>query len=139
MLLLCAKSNILVHVVALLLTTYLMVVNVHPFTLDKVAPQDLCLFMFALCSWWRRGVKGLCFVPLGQSQRTEVMCHCHSCSEGLVHPRANLGPSQRMGKAPCSSGHLGNLCAEISFHSPGIPYGNWAGVPLWGMADVSLS
>lgn len=124
---------------ALLLTTYLMVVNVHPFTLDKVAPQDFCLFMFALCSGRHLGVKGLCFVPLGQSQRAEVMCHCHSRPEGLVYPSANLGPSQRMGKAPYSYGHPGGLCAETSSHSPGIPYGNWAGVLLWGMADVSLS
>lgn len=95
--------------------------------------------MFALCSGRRLGVKGLCFVLLGQSQWAEVVCHCHSCPEGLVHPRAYLGPSQRMGKAPYSYGHPGNLCAETSSHSPGILYGDWAGVPLWGIADVSLS
>ena len=45
-------------------------------------------------------MKSLCFVPLGQSQRAEVVCHCHPGPEGPVHPRSHLGSPQRMGKAP---------------------------------------
>lgn len=43
-------------------------------------------------------MKSLHFLPLGQSQWTEVMCHCHPCPKGLVYPSAHLGSPQRMGK-----------------------------------------
>lgn len=71
------------------------------FTLGKVAPPDSCCscLLGVLCG--APSMKSLRFLPLGQSQWAEVMCHCHPCPEGLVYPSAHLGSPQRMGKAPC--------------------------------------
>lgn len=95
--------------------------------------------MFALCSWRCLGVKSLCFVPLGQSQWAEVVCYCHPGPEGPVHPRAHLGSSKRMGKAPTSYGPLGILCTGTFLYNPGISSGNWARVACLDMTTVPLS
>lgn len=101
-----------------------------PFYPGQSSALRLVLFTFALCSGKCLGIKSLCFVLLGQSQRAEVMCHCHPGPERLVHPCAHLGSSQRMGKALCSYGPLGVTWAETFSHSPGILYGNGWSSPL---------
>ena len=96
--------------------------------------------MFASCSGRCPGVKSLCFVPLGQSQRAEVVCHCHPGPEGPVHPSAHLGSPQRMGKAPWSCSHLGS-CVQRLPRSQDCVADQRAGVARWGVAksrDITL-
>ena len=90
--------------------------------------------MSALRAGSCHGVKSLCFIPLGQSQRAEVVCHCHPGPEGPVHPSAHLGSPQRMGKAPWV------MCAETS-QIPGlllISGLEWP-VGVWPMHPVSAA
>lgn len=60
--------------------------------------RDTCVVHVDLCPGRCLRLKSLCFVPLGSSQRTEVLCHRDPGPEGPVHSCAHLGSPPRLGK-----------------------------------------
>lgn len=75
-----------------------------PRTLGPAVWRNVCLlFAVGPGSFRELPWPQVCF-PVGQSQRAEVLCHCHPGPEGLVYPCAHLGSSQRMGKAKWRGG-----------------------------------